>query len=169
MSVRYAKREDLRETAKINVDGWRAAYKGIISDDFLDSLDYEVVRERAEARFGNGLFFVYENKAGEILGFCWCGERNDVTDEGFSEYDCELYALYVRPDCIRQGVGKELFCSAASELKANGSSKMILWCLKDNAPAIEFYIKMGGTLLGTKEHTIGGEIYNESGFGYELC
>ena len=168
MSVRYAKLEDLKATAKINVDGWKAAYKGIITDDYLSLLNYETVLKRIEDRFGNGLFFVYENKAEEILGYCWCGERKDVADEGFGEYDCELYAIYVRPDCISQGIGKELFRFAIKELKATGNSKMILWCLEDNAPSIEFYIKMGGKLLGTKEHTISGKLYNESGFGYEL-
>ncbi|MCL2247885.1 MAG: DUF3788 family protein [Oscillospiraceae bacterium] len=168
MSVRYAKLEDLKETAKINVEGWRASYKGIIIDDYLNSLNYEAVLKRAEARFGNGLFFVYENKVGEILGFCWCGERKDVADEGFGEYDCELYAIYVRPDRIRQGIGKELFHFATKELKANGKSKMILWCLEENTPSIKFYKRMGGILLGTKAHTIGSKLYNESGFGYEL-
>ena len=168
MLVRYAKVEDIKEVAKINVDGWQTAYREIIADEFLDSLDYETARRKTEERFGNGLLIVCENDIGEILGFCKCGERKDVKDEGFGEYDCELYAIYVRPDCKGQGVGKKLFDFATRELKENGNNKMILWCLEGNAPTIEFYKKMGGKQLGKKAHEIGNEPYNEVGFGYEL-
>lgn len=39
--IRKAKVEDLRGVAKIVVNGWQTAYKGIVDDEYLDNLSID--------------------------------------------------------------------------------------------------------------------------------
>ena len=45
---------------------------------------------------------------------------------------------------------------------------MIIWCLKDNMNAIKFYESLGGIKAETKMANIGGELYEEYGFYFDL-
>ena len=146
---------------------WKTAFRGIISDEFLNSLTYEKATQKNKSRFDKGLWCVCEIE-NRIVGYSWFStERFDVDEEPF-EYDSELIAIYVRPELKGKGIGKELFTFVTAKLKSKGRNKMILWVLEDNLPAIEFYKKMGGKLLGRKEKEIGGRLYNEISFGYDL-
>ena len=40
MTTREARPEDLPDMARIRVDTWKAAYRGIVPDAYLDSLTY---------------------------------------------------------------------------------------------------------------------------------
>jgi GNAT superfamily N-acetyltransferase len=168
MGVRYSRFEDMKEIAKIKVDGWKTTYKGIIADEYLDSLDYSLNQKELESSFDEGFSCVYENENNQILGFCRFGERQNLELEGYIEYDSELGAIYVEPSYIGQGIGKELFKFVTSELKKVGKSKMILWVLEDNKYSIEFYIKMGGKLVSRKEIKLETKTYYEISFGYDL-
>ena len=168
MNVRYAKFEDIKYVAIIKVDGWKTAYKGIIDDGYLDSLNYEDTVIKLEKRYDKGFWCVYEEN-GEILGFSWFDiARNYLESEGYPEYNCELGAIYVKPNCKGKGIGKELFNFVASELYKKGGIKMILWVLEDNLPSIGFYKKMGGKQVDKKEQEIGNKMYGEISFGYDL-
>ncbi|WP_310739799.1 hypothetical protein [Oceanobacillus alkalisoli] len=41
MQIRRADSKDATGIAKVHVDSWRATYKGIIPEDFLNNLSYE--------------------------------------------------------------------------------------------------------------------------------
>ena len=45
---------------------------------------------------------------------------------------------------------------------------MILWCLKDNTEAINFYKKLGGKITEEKLAQIGNKKYEEYGFYFDL-
>ncbi|GIO84025.1 hypothetical protein J25TS5_09570 [Paenibacillus faecis] len=51
------------------------------------------------------------------------------------------------------GYGKRLFKSVVESLQNSGYESMMVWVLQGN-PAINFYIAMGGELIGQKEITI---------------
>ena len=82
--------------------------------------------------------------------------------------DCELCAIYVKPELQRQGIGKALFNYVIQEQKKNNNKNMILWCLKENYNARKFYEKMGGNLYGKNEIEKGGKKYKEVGYRYDL-
>ena len=82
--------------------------------------------------------------------------------------DCELCAIYVKPDLKRQGIGKALFNYVIQEQKKNNNRNMILWCLKENYNSRKFYEKMGGILYGENEIEKGGKKYKEVGYRYDL-
>ena len=49
-SVRDAQIEDAPAIARVHVDTWRSAYRGIVPDDHLDAMSYERSAQRREAR-----------------------------------------------------------------------------------------------------------------------
>ena len=51
--------------------------------------------------------FVVAELNGEIVGFCRFRFEN-VYNEKFPEIDCELCALYIKPDYKGKGIGKKL-------------------------------------------------------------
>ena len=61
-----------------------------------------------------------------------------------------------------------MFEYVQNEFKKMDKHKMLIWCLKENYPARAFYEKMGGKIVKEKEYEIGGKMYLEVGFGYEL-
>ena len=46
ITIRNISEEDIPQVVDIQVEGWRIAYKGIIDDEFLTSMDKEKQRER---------------------------------------------------------------------------------------------------------------------------
>ncbi|MDY6820348.1 MAG: GNAT family N-acetyltransferase [Deferribacterota bacterium] len=55
--------------------------------------------------------------------------------------------IYVDEDCRRLGIGYEIFRFLAGLAKKENCSRMELSALKWNSPAINFYKKLGGTIL----------------------
>ena len=55
-----------------------------------------------------------------------------------------------------------------NEFKNMGKTKMVLWCLKDNALARRFYDKMGGIIIKERLIHIGNNDYQEVAFEYDI-
>ena len=45
---------------------------------------------------------------------------------------------------------------------------LIVWCLKDNLPSIEFYKAMGGIVMYERDFEIDDKIYKEVGIMYKF-
>ena len=90
--IRYANLKDAKRIATININGWRTAYKGIVSDEELAILDVEKatknVRERLIAKPHE--IIVIENET-EIEGFIGFGTARD---EDITKTCAEIYAVY---------------------------------------------------------------------------
>ncbi|MCI8471394.1 MAG: GNAT family N-acetyltransferase, partial [Clostridia bacterium] len=82
--------------------------------------------------------------------------------------DCELLALYVKPNLKYKGIGTQLFQFVINEFKSKNKTKMILWCLKDSEPSKKFYTKMGGKIIKERAIEIGEKEYLEVGFEYNI-
>lgn len=160
--IREMKEEDIPSIADIQVNGWKTAYRGIIDDDYLDTINRDEIIERRKKGYKQNDFIVAELKK-EVVGFCWYIDDNSFTPNE-TDIDCEIIALYVRPDLKYQGIGTKLFQYATNEIKSKNKTKMAVWCLKDNEPAKLFYTKMGGKMAKEKIVEIGGKNYSEVGF-----
>ena len=166
INVRKIKKEDLRDVAEINVNGWKTAYRGIIDDEFLDNLSIEEnYQKRLKDYTENG--FVVAELHNEIVGFCRYRTGNYYKDK-YVNVDCEICALYVKPEHKGNGIGKKLVNYVINEFKENGYFQMILWCLKDNYPARAFYEKIGGIYCGENIIEKGNKEYKEVGYIYNL-
>lgn len=163
--VRNVKYEDLRAVAEIAIRGWQTAYRGIVDDEYLDSLSIEENYQKQIKDYKENGFIVAEQE-GEVVGFCRYIVGNNYQDE-YPEVDCELCALYVKPEEKRNGIGRALVEYVKNEFRRNNLNKMIIWCFKDNYPSRAFYEKMGGELCG-ETTCIRGREYLEVGFIYNL-
>lgn len=163
--IRLNTYEDQEQIAKIKVDAWKEAYPNIIDQEYLDNLNYETETKKYQDSYEEykDLVFVLENTVTkEILGYA-CMKLNK------SEHcDSELVSLYIKPGYKGLGIGTKLFKKVTEHLKELGKKNMILWCLKDNKSSIEFYKKLGGTILKEKNAKIGDKEYKEYGIIYKL-
>lgn len=166
--IRNVKKEDLPSVVDIKITGWQAAYKGIIDDDYLNNLtnERETNIAKMEKNYMKNGFIVAEIN-GEVVGFCRYIFDNSFSKE-INDIDCELGAIYVRPDLKYSGIGTKMFNYVLNEFKSNKKTKMVLWCLKDNEPSKKFYSKMGGKIVKEKNVDIGNKQYIECCFEYEL-
>ena len=164
--IRNVKYEDIPKVVDIQILGWQSAYKGIIDDTYLDNMDRESkIKKRRED--WDKINFIVAEYEDNIVGFC---RYSDIVDnsEKYHECDCELRAIYVKPEFKGLGIGKKMFTYAINDLKKREKNKMILCCLKDNFPSRKFYEKMGGKVIGLSLAEFGGKNYELIGFEYDL-
>lgn len=139
--VKRAAEKDAADFGMINALSWRAAYKGIVPDDYLAGFTPE---SRAE-RFGRGvkkgddefyLFLVNQKPAGmAVIGACH--------DDGAESGEGEIHAIYFLPEYWRQGFGKKAMRFCTDRLNKTGYKEVLLWVLEKNGNARRFYEKCG--------------------------
>ena len=135
--VRDARPRDAAAIARVHVRAWKAAYRGLLPDDFLDALrpEQRVSRYELGSRRRDAPRTILALIDGAIVGFATIGPSRDedVAQAG------ELRALYVDPSCWRGGVGRRLLLQAREGLRAAGYREALLWVLVGNEPAERFY------------------------------
>lgn len=164
--IRNIEEKDIPEVVDIQIDGWKSAYKGIVDDNILNSMDRNERIEKRRNDYKENSFIVAELN-NQVVGFCRYIDSNKFTQD-ISDIDCELLALYVKPNLKYNGIGTKLFQFVTNEFKNRNKTKMILWCLKDNEPSKKFYTKMGGKVIRERTVEIGEKEYLEVGFGYNI-
>lgn len=116
---------------------WQAAYRGLISDDYLDRLD--PADRAARYTFGrtdaDGPHTVLAVDGDRICGFATTGRSRDPDRERAGE----LYAIYVDPGWWSRGVGRLLMEEARRRLTDQRYSEAVLWVLTGNTRAERFY------------------------------
>lgn len=146
MRFRYAEHGDLAALAKLHVNAWRAAYRGMISSSVLDALDVshafvrlEPVIDASPPRIG-----VAESDD-HVVAFCRFGpsRESDVPPHSF-----EIFALNVEPNRWRSGAGRFIVEHVLAEANARGFTTCTLWVLTANTRARNFYEAMGFDLDG---------------------
>lgn len=125
--------EEIKGKAYVHWKSWQDAYKGIVNQDYLDSLTQEKCEEIA-FKYPNNTFIAKDN--GKVIGFsCYGKYRNDeLLDTG------EIFAIYVLEGYYGTGVGKKLIEAALDKIDCK---RVALRVLKDNKRAIRFYEKCG--------------------------
>ena len=166
IKIRNIEEKDIPSVVDIKISGWQVAYKGIIEDNILNSMNREKIIEKLKNNYKENGFIVAELN-NEIVGFCSYIDNNKFTPD-ITYIDCELSALYVKPNLKYNGIGTKLFQFATNEFKNKNKTKMILWCLKDNEPSKKFYTKMGGEIIKERIIEIGQKSYYEVGFMYNI-
>ena len=106
---------------------------------------------------------VAETEGCEIVGFAYGAPER----EGNPLYRGELFAIYVLQGHQRRGVGRRLFSALARHFISQDIDSMLLWVLKDNHPARQFYELMGGEYVEQKTITIGGTDLIEVAYGWK--
>jgi len=161
--VRAAAIDDAASVAQVHVATWRTAYRGLLPDDFLASLTESQYTERWRRAIADPLSRVYvvEDDSG-VVGFASAG-RERAGEKG---YGGELYAIYVLDRAQRIGHGRELVGAVVGGLREMGFRDMIVWVLRDNAPARGFYERLGGVYVRAQPITIGPALLQEVSYGW---
>lgn len=164
--IRNIEDKDIPSVVDIQIDGWKSAYKGIVDDNILKSMNRnERIAKRKNDYKENG--FIVAELNNQVVGFCRYIDSNKFTQD-IPNIDCELLALYVKPKLKYNGIGTRLFQFVINDFKSKSKNKMILWCLKDNEPSKKFYTKMGGKISKERTIEIGEKEYLEVGFEYSI-
>lgn len=162
--VRQAEVEDAAAIARVHVDTWRTAYRGLLPDDYLAALDeagYEV-RWRRTLTDGAGRVYVAEDGR-QVVGFASGGPER-AGEDGFSG---ELYAIYVVQDAQGRGHGRRLVQAVAQGLRDTALPDMIVWVLRDNHSARHFYERLGGVYVRSQPISIGSALLQEVSYGWK--
>lgn len=168
--IRKANINDAKEIAHIRVDGWKTAYKGLIPDSFLDTLNYDIEASRIKSKIDKtdpeftSDILVYEEDS-KVLAYAYYGK---ALDSSFANYQSEVLALYVLPAKKGMGIGTKLMNEIKELLSKQGYRNMIVWCLKGNYSSIKFYEHLGGVVKEEREFEIDGMKVTELGIVYEL-
>ncbi|SFS49020.1 GNAT family N-acetyltransferase [Paenibacillus sp. 453mf] len=166
MIIRQAVFEDVKSIARVHVESWRTAYKGVIKDEVLAGLSVEQRMMSWESQLQPGhdqtAVYVAETEEGAIVGFASGGPSRTHS----LPYKGELYAIYILDSYRRQGIGLLLMQSIAVFLREQGHDSMFLWALKDNRYRA-FYEKWHGVPAGDKLVQIRGEDYTEIAYGWD--
>ena len=162
--VRPADVDDAATIARIHVATWRTAYRGMLPDDFLASLNEAGYAERWRRTIGDNADRVYvaENAQG-VIGFA-SGGRERAGEVG---YGGELYAIYVMQEAQGRGHGRRLVQAVVGGLREVGFTDMIVWVLRDNAVARRFYERLGGVYVRMQPITIGSALLQEVSYGWK--
>lgn len=163
MDVRHAEVEDAAAIAAVHVATWRSAYRGLLPDDFLASLDQSGYEARWRRILDDGTSRVYVAADGHrIVGFASAG-RERAGEDG---YEGELYAIYVMAEAQGKGHGRRLVRAVVTGLRELRLNDMIVWVLRENASARSFYERLGGQYVRTQPITIGSALLQEVSYGW---
>jgi ribosomal protein S18 acetylase RimI-like enzyme len=139
--IREAEPKDARAIAEVHVRSWQAAYRGQLTDDYLDSLSVqdrlELQRRMLETP-GERRTWVADD--GGVVGFAVTGPSQDADAD---DRTGELYAVYLEPERFGVGIGKALCDRALDDLRERGFRAATLWVLETNEGARRFYEREG--------------------------
>jgi ribosomal protein S18 acetylase RimI-like enzyme len=141
LALREARIADAHAIAEIHVGAWRAAYRGLVADEYLAALSVEQRRGfwKGQLTKPGAWKVALAQDASGVIGFCSYGPTRDADAEG----DAEIFAIYVRPEKWRRGAGRALCEHALREAAAREHRAVSLWVLTTNEAARRFYERLG--------------------------
>jgi ribosomal protein S18 acetylase RimI-like enzyme len=148
--IRDAVPADVPRLAEIHVVSWQAAYRGVLSDAFLDGLTPSsrlAWWKSRLARVPTRWAVLVTLDGGTVTGFVSIGHCQD--DDRRSSTAGEVYAMYVDPRYWGRGFGRDLLLGAEDRFRAEAYTDTSLWVLRDNQRARRFY-ELGGWQQGSR-------------------
>lgn len=147
--IQQASVENSAAIASVHVTSWLAAYDKIVPASVLDAQSVE----KQEAFWQKALnqrcdnVFVAITPSNEVVGWVSFGPSRKNTTTG------EIYAIYIRPDHYRSGIGSSLWRTVYPRLQTAGFSSVIALVITNNNTARKFYERIGFTLVPNSEST----------------
>ena len=165
--VRAATNDDVLVMAQVHIASWRETYPGLLPEPMLARLSIAseaIRRQRMLDRprtSGRTLAFVAEHE-GEVVAYASCNDQRSgpLHHRGFTG---EVSELYVLRKAQRQGSGSRLMAAMANALFERGHRGYSLWVLEQNAPARQFYERLGGILIAERRDGLAEVAYGWSG------
>ena len=142
MHIRPGTRDDVEIVAALHAGSWRAAYRGIMRDAFLDGPLVANRRDEWQAKLASpeasdaALFIATDGPLPR--GFAYAFPDPDTPWGDF------LDNLHLHPDARGQGLGRQLMAEVARWVLARGGRELNLLVYEPNLAARRFYARQGG-------------------------
>ena len=164
MNIRDALTHDAPAIARVHIDTWRDAYRGIVSEGFLARMCYNRTESMVMDRILNegSIGVVAEDVIDGIVGFGAGGPERT----GDPHHAGEIYALYVLPRHQHRGIGRGIIQALVQRLNVLGISSLLVWVLERN-PCRFFYEGIGGVRELRRWIKIGDEAFEEIAYGWK--
>lgn len=142
-TFRWAVPTDWEAIAALHAASWQTAYRGILSDEYLDHQAIAERRAKWEARLLQAVpprtAIVLAEASGHLLGFC-----SVILDE-HEQYGALIDNLHVHPTEKGRGLGRQLLSHAATWAEARRpGTGLYLFVFAANTSARAFYRHLGG-------------------------
>jgi ribosomal protein S18 acetylase RimI-like enzyme len=160
-AIRRATPHDAAQIAHVHIESWRSAYKGIVSNDYLASMDETARTANWQEWLGSSVPIFVSTENAIVVGFISGGPIRDPIDD----YEAELYTIYLLQHAQRRGIGTALLKELAHRLHEDGFRNMAAWVLEDNASS-NFYEKSGAHRVASKQIEIGGAMLPVVAYGW---
>jgi len=127
---------------------WKSAYKGLVNDEYLSSLEDTHWSEFLEKSINDKMTnCIVAETSDNIIGVCIFGQS--ITEK--YPDDGEIISLYVTSDFIGKGIGSMLFEKAQQLIKGQGYRACITCTFVKNYKAISFYKAHGYEIVSQDE------------------
>lgn len=138
MQIRLLESNDIKDMAILYTDSWKRTYFGILSNEYLNSLNYEKNKKKwfdYIKNDKNGIFgyFIEER----LVGFCAFTPELDI------ENCIYLDSLHITKEYQGQGIGTALIKNLAKYIEEKGYKKISICILNGNELAKKLYTKLG--------------------------
>ncbi|MFA6310671.1 MAG: GNAT family N-acetyltransferase [Sterolibacterium sp.] len=144
--IRAATPADAAAIAHLQTASWRAAYRDVLSDAYLDSdIDTERLLLWSECLNTPAphQHVALAERNGRAVGFACAYGAYDA------RWGTLLENLHVADEAKRQGIGAGLMAHVAAwSLQAHPALGLYLWVIVSNAPARRFYQRLGAIDAG---------------------
>lgn len=159
--IRHATTDDAEALGRIAQRAWAATYPAIVPDAVLDEWIAEAPESWRRALAG---------REPDGPWRAWVGEREGIVlgyattvpakDQWLPPPDAagELTNLYLEPDAIGTGLGRQLYEHAAADLRERGFNPLVVWAFRDNPRAVGFYQRMGLATDVADHHWLLGDV-----------
>jgi len=167
VTIRAADQKDATAIARVHIDSWRTAYRGLVPDAYLAQISYEESEgtwRRILCEGDDKRLLVAEMDDVGVVGFA-LGGRGRTGDPVDPAYEGELWGIHILAEHRRQGIGRMLVREVARWLATQGMHSMFVWFLHD-AAAPHFYRALGGQHLRTTKIEIGGAVLDYTAYGW---
>ncbi|WP_246530680.1 GNAT family N-acetyltransferase [Streptomyces bathyalis] len=165
MPVREMTADDIDAVAELRVCAWQHAYADLLPRPFLDAMSVEEDAARRREMFAQAATLtrnpvtnlVTESAEGAVTGWAAFGPNRpggahtSAPRAETATEEAELYAIYVRPDLLGTGLGRDLAGACLEGAARQGFTRVVLWVIEGNARARRFYERAGFTPDGGED------------------
>lgn len=128
--------DDFEKIGNIYAQSWKTAYRGIVSQNFLDALSGSRWAPMLAQR-EYGAYVVLDN--GAYVGTSSFHAARDAKMKGWGE----IISIYLLPEYFGKGYATPLLQAVVADLSSQGFEHIYLWVLEENARARRFYENNG--------------------------
>lgn len=144
MELRNAQPTDAAILSRIHAASWRAGYRGLLDQTYLDSID----DDRWTTLFHQWLCedvtrALLAVNGQQSAGCIFYGPARNELYPAYRPGWGEIISMYVLPVHWRCGCGRALMAEALARLRQAEMTGCFLWVLRENCRARDFYEAMG--------------------------